>query len=355
MSSPLNPASNMSSSDDAEDLCEKTKNSDQFPNIPPALLNSADIHDYIEATGMVYPYDPNLLKSSSYEVQIGDQAIYWDEEGLQKIIDLKNDQTVELRPNSLVFFKTKQEFRLPPYIAIRFNLRITNVHRGLLLGTGPLVDPGFKGNLLIPIHNLTNNTYYFKGDEPFIWVEFTKISPNKSWDETTLTKDTQNGTYVPFPIGKLWLKPWQYFQKAHHYEPISNAMPAFLAEVNEIAHKADNRVKILTFAAIFAAVTAVVGFYPLITGSLSLSHDVSTIASELRTEYQDHIGSEHLLRSKINALEKDLSDLKLTIQDIDKKTSQRQAIEQIQRQIHNLQLELDKLKAMVTNPGPTLK
>jgi len=57
---------------------------------------------------------------------------------------------------------------------MRFNLRIKHVHRGLLLGTGPLVDPGFNKKILIPLHNLTDRSYDIALDEGLIWVEFTK-------------------------------------------------------------------------------------------------------------------------------------------------------------------------------------
>ena len=46
--------------------------------------------------------------------------------------------------NSITFVQIESKIRLPNYIALRFNLRIQHVHRGLLLGTGPLVDPGFQ-------------------------------------------------------------------------------------------------------------------------------------------------------------------------------------------------------------------
>ena len=69
----------MTSPEDAEKLYQATIGADPFPNIQPALLNSADIHDYIEATGMVYPYYPKFMKSSSYEAQIGDRAFHWDQ------------------------------------------------------------------------------------------------------------------------------------------------------------------------------------------------------------------------------------------------------------------------------------
>ena len=152
-----------------------------------------------------------------------------------------------LEPNSLVYFETKQEFRLPPYLAIRFNLRITNVHRGLLLGTGPLVDPGFCGKLLIPIHNHTNNTYTFKRGEKFIWVEFTKVSPNKDWDKTTNRAKTQAGMCEQFPDKKIWRTPTKYFEKANDGNPINNAVPVVLEESRKYSKKAMDRVKLITW------------------------------------------------------------------------------------------------------------
>ena len=137
--------------DEAESRFANTRSADPFPDIPPALLNSADIDDYVRATGMIFPYYPTTkLKSASYEAQIGELAIYWDNEGHPHEVDLDKDGKVFLEPNSLIYFMTHQFFRLPDYIALRFNLRITNVHKGLLLGTGPLVDPGFDPSPVLP-------------------------------------------------------------------------------------------------------------------------------------------------------------------------------------------------------------
>jgi prefoldin subunit 5 len=51
----------------------------------------------------------------------------------------------------------------------------------LLLGTGPIVDPGFNGKLFIPLHNLTSNRYVIKKNAQLISVEFTKLSKNDEW------------------------------------------------------------------------------------------------------------------------------------------------------------------------------
>ena len=66
---------------------------------------------------------------------------------------------------------------------MRFNLHIRHVHRGLLLGTGPLVDPGYWGKLCIPLHNLTDKDYPIPKDEGLIWMEFTKISSSPTQGE----------------------------------------------------------------------------------------------------------------------------------------------------------------------------
>ena len=56
------------------------------------------------------------------------------------------------------------------------------VHRGLLLGTGPIVDPGFQSRILIPIHNFSNQPVRISYGDRFISVEFTKCcDPYKTY------------------------------------------------------------------------------------------------------------------------------------------------------------------------------
>jgi hypothetical protein len=52
---------------------------DPFPDIQPALLNSADIYDYIAETGMIAPFYPASLKPASYEASLLGSLIWWDE------------------------------------------------------------------------------------------------------------------------------------------------------------------------------------------------------------------------------------------------------------------------------------
>jgi hypothetical protein len=82
-----------------------------------------------------------------------------------------------------------------------------------------LVDPGFSGQLLVPLHNLTTNKYRFHQGEQFAWFEFTKLSPNACWDarhEEISRKYSLRGEFVPFPEEKIEiaLDPRKYLAEA---------------------------------------------------------------------------------------------------------------------------------------------
>jgi deoxycytidine triphosphate deaminase len=79
--------------------------------------------------------------------------------------------------NSLVYIRLREVLRLPFYIIGRHNLKIDYVYQGLLLGTGPQVDPGFTGQIYIPLHNLTNQQVDIYIDESFVSIDFVRTGP----------------------------------------------------------------------------------------------------------------------------------------------------------------------------------
>jgi deoxycytidine triphosphate deaminase len=143
-----------------------------------SLLSAEHIYEYVMATGLISPFhmygEKRRLKKASYEGRIGDKAYFFDSGVLKPAIF--RGEFLQIPANSIVFVECDLDFRIPEYIALRFNLHIEHVHRGLLLGTGPLVDPGFRGKLCIPIHNLTSEDYEISRKEGLIWVEFTKTT-----------------------------------------------------------------------------------------------------------------------------------------------------------------------------------
>lgn len=151
-------------------------------DVPNTLLSSGDIIRVVAATGLVSPFFVEggrkaRLKKAAYEGRIGSCAYIFEDRNVPKrIFHSDSDTFLHVPKNSIVFVECDLDFRLPDFIASRFNLQIQHVHRGLLLGTGPLVDPGFWGKLCIPLHNLTDQDYDIPKSEGLIWVEFTKTT-----------------------------------------------------------------------------------------------------------------------------------------------------------------------------------
>jgi len=152
---------------------------DPFPEIDAALLNSADIQAYQAACELIrgVPFKKKDLKAASYKILCQGTIFWTDDNRLRKSTRISGEQVFTLKPNSIAFVSPDAEFFLPDYMAARFNLSISLVHQGLLLGTGPLIDPGFEGKLSIPIHNLTTREVELKASSGLISVEFTKLSP----------------------------------------------------------------------------------------------------------------------------------------------------------------------------------
>lgn len=206
---------------EAKERANLFRNTDPFPSYPRALLSSAEIHDYVRVTGMLHPFYPSALKSASYEAGLGKKLIVWDALGERKEETIHKGNPIILRENSITFVQVEPCVRLPHYIALRFNLRITHVHRGLLLGTGPLVDPGFEGDLLIPLHNLTSSPYEIDTNEALIWIEFTKTTFDIKVKEEEAEVPRK---FVDFPEDKKYRTVEYYFYKANRGNAIRSSI-----------------------------------------------------------------------------------------------------------------------------------
>ena len=117
--------------------------------IQPALLNSADIKKYVDKDCLIErdAFDDKRLKTASYEMRFLGELHSWDmkKDGTldPRCMKIRCGDAVKLPGNSITYLWMEEKLLLPEYIAARFNLHIRHVHKGILLGTGPMVDPGF--------------------------------------------------------------------------------------------------------------------------------------------------------------------------------------------------------------------
>jgi deoxycytidine triphosphate deaminase len=154
-------------------LHDKWKYEDEHPNETGILLSNR-IHELCEQGLLIAEgYKETNLRPASYTLTVGDD--YIDSEGEVRRLTEKEDSFV-FKKNSIVFVGIAEKFDIPFYIIARFNLRVNWVYDGVLLGTGPQVDPGFSGSLACPLYNLTSNDLTIKKGLPFATIDFEKTT-----------------------------------------------------------------------------------------------------------------------------------------------------------------------------------
>ena len=317
---------------------KKYKEIDPFESIPPALLNSADIYDYAVTTGMIDPFYSENLKSGSYVVNIKGEVHSWKENKQKEITPLRTQgDRFTLERNSIAYLFLDTKFFLPDYIAMRFNLKIQHVHRGLLLGTGPLVDPGFAGQLFIPLHNLTTNPYTFRPGDGIIWAEFTKLSPirgRKQFSDLVARK----GTYIPFPLGKMFMQPKDYIEQATLGNAVLSSIPDAISGAVISAEEANTSAKIASASAKEAEVSATKAHSWVQTIGLGgLGAVIISVAALLYQAYQLDVQAKGLIQDGINYTTSAHSETSEKLKKVD------QAIPRIEK----LEKEIRDLKSQV--------
>lgn len=326
----------------------KWKKRDPFVDIPPALLNSADIADYVRLTGMIYPFYKKDLSGATYSVRLKGLCVYYKErteedvpeehifcigKDMEDLPNAKNNcekhyeikDKLVLEPNSIAFITLEPVFQVPDYLALRFNLRIPHVYKGLLLGTGPIIDPGFQGRLSIPLHNLTSNRYTLSENDVIISLEITKMSPYSDWMYRKHCGHRREGKYIYTSITSH-RQVTEYLRNALGQRINDGVISSVIAATNDIrktANQADKEAKdaidisnntdrkinkwgiIGTIIAIFAIfITAVSFVFPV--------YDLFDSIKDTQAEYE----------IRIHELEEEISELNMLLEEMRSKNGQ---------------------------------
>ncbi len=301
------------------------KSKDPFPNVGEALLNSVDLLMYLLTVGIVEPFDVDKLKGVTYECTFSGEAHQFDPKtSKMKEINLNTGEELILEQNSITYLKIEETFRVPEYMVLRFNLSVSNAYKGVLLGTGPIVDPGFEGNLFIPLHNLTGNKYVIKKGASLIRVEFTKLSGHIDWNNkkkvlfpqlNPITKSTpQNANFSEFINKALFDPKERKFYTSGDVVSVRSSIPDTISsaanqakQAQESAKDAENKVnnimeklKKWSIIGIIGTVLAVAG---LIVSVYSLIHDTNSRYDSIAEEVKESSQQINMLEQQIEMLQ----------------------------------------------------
>ena len=323
---------------EASELAEKYKHPgepDPFPWIRPSLLSADHIRDYVMETGAIAPFyleggRRSRLKKASYEGRIGGCAYRYNKEGMLESVPLVGE--LEIGANSIVFVECDLDFRLPDFIALRFNLQIRHVHRGLLLGTGPLVDPGYKGKLCIPLHNLTDEDYSIPLEDGLIWIEFTKTTSNQDRSDSLgrLPLDENEGYWEIRDFVERAARP---IKGTGASVPIRSSISKVRDEAESAANRASEARRWVSGIGIGGAIVAAVGLIALAFG----------FAAFIQDAYSS-------LTPRIDDLEKRFSHIEIVTTDTGSRNLS-SAVKDLTRENQDLHKRLGDLERILGRPA----
>jgi len=313
---------------EAEKRYELYKCVDPFPKIECAMLNSEDIFKYVAATGMIYPFRSNKLSATKYDVGLEGLVVYWNDDNkkIKYFIgnasnEFESRDKIILKPNSITYITLEPTFRMPDYLIFRFNLKISHVYKGLLLGTGPIVDPGFCGKLSLPLHNLTANEYVFSHLDDIISLEITKLSTNELWDKhielkkikgikmEAFYKENHFGTSDVEEYIKKALKPYTY-------DSVRSSIPDEIKKSAKIAKESEKKINTIQsqfkqrfdVTIVVSVLTFVATVLPIIISHFNMLSDLKSELSEQKVINEENNKKISELEQIIKELQDQLSD-----------------------------------------------
>ncbi len=138
------------------------------------MLTDAEVRDAMTSGGLVIePFAPDCLQPASYDFRVGDQAFL---SGTDAIADVANKGLVIIEPGEFAVIATREKIKCGSQFAAQLGLDSKYGRQGLVLLSGPQIDPGFEGVLIVRVTNLAPRRITLTHETPFLTVQFFRLS-----------------------------------------------------------------------------------------------------------------------------------------------------------------------------------
>jgi len=173
---------------------------DPYPTIQGVLLSDA-IQKYIRGVGLIQreDFDKEYLQAASYDLRLGSE--YYSSGQMHNLS--KDDPIMWIEPHEVVVVRTYERLNIPRYMMGRWNIRIGLLYRGIVLVSGPQVDPGFNGRLCCTLYNLSTTSMKLHFLEHIGTIDFAKTSPfhpNQECKRFEIKKRTLEDYLPPYKL-----------------------------------------------------------------------------------------------------------------------------------------------------------
>ncbi len=137
------------------------------------ILTDRQIQEACEKGDIVIkPFDAKQIQAATYDLRVGDQGATTS---TKRRVSIKETGYISLQPGDFAVVMALEEIKIGSQYAARFGLRSKFARKGLIATTGPQIDPGYHGRLIIGLINLTPKSITLPYKDDFLSVEFHRL------------------------------------------------------------------------------------------------------------------------------------------------------------------------------------
>ncbi len=142
------------------------------------FLSTETLKKILVNNNIIDPYNPENVKCSAYELNLGDEAYVTDNKSKSRKLLRKNEQIVIPR-GQFALLITKEILSIPNEYICFISMKYSYKKKGLINISGFHVDPGFKGRLQYSVYNAGGKDIILEHDKPLFLIWFATLdTPN---------------------------------------------------------------------------------------------------------------------------------------------------------------------------------
>jgi dCTP deaminase len=119
------------------------------------------------------PFEENGLQAASYDLRVGRGAYL---SSAREMIDVTEKGLVAIDPGDFAVVETLEKVSFGDRMAALLGLRSEYARQGLLMLSGPQIDPGFRGVLVVRFVNLSPKPIALAYEAPFLSAQLFRLA-----------------------------------------------------------------------------------------------------------------------------------------------------------------------------------
>jgi len=203
------------------------------------ILSDVDIRQFIADRDIVISNFSGELEPASYDLRVGKEAVAQD-----GVVNIEEKKYAKIPRGATVVIYPYEQIKLSTKVAARYGLRSRFARKGLILLSGPQIDPGFEGTLSVTIFNAGTSEVVLGYQEKFVTIEFFLLKTPAS---RPYSGPYQGQTSISSEEAALLTKEYKNFSE------IEDAIAKFQGDIDNIK----NFVYVVLFGIIVGAVIVI--------------------------------------------------------------------------------------------------